>query len=106
MQKRTIIAGLFLFSLNVTAQKGPVTAQMPKLTDGKSRLESVQKRKLAEENSIGSQIHFRNVGPTVMSGRVTDLEVDPDDATHFYVAYASGGLWETVNNGTTFTPLF
>ncbi len=41
-----------------------------------------------------------------MSGRVADVAVDPDDPTHFYVGYASGGLWETQDNGTTFTPLF
>ena len=41
-----------------------------------------------------------------MSGRVVDIAVNPDDPTHFYVAYASGGLWETKNNGTTFSPLF
>lgn len=41
-----------------------------------------------------------------MSGRVVDIAVDPSDATHFYVAYASGGLWETKTNGQSFTPLF
>ena len=51
-------------------------------------------------------IPFRNVGPTVMSGRVVDLAVDPEDPFHFYVAYASGSLWETKNNGTSFTPIF
>lgn len=106
MNKVTFSIVLFFFLSTSFAQKAIQTALMPKVTDGKSRLESIQKRKLTEENSIGNQIHFRNVGPTVMSGRVTDLEVDPTDATHFYVAYASGGLWETVNNGTSFTPIF
>ena len=41
-----------------------------------------------------------------MSGRVVDLDVNPSDPTHFYVAYASGGLWETKNNGNSFTSLF
>ena len=49
---------------------------------------------------------FRNIGPTVMSGRVVDLAVDPADPSHFYVAYASGSLWETSNNGTSFMPIF
>ena len=35
-----------------------------------------------------------------------DVDVSPTDPSHFYVAYASGGLWKTTNNGTTFTPLF
>jgi photosystem II stability/assembly factor-like uncharacterized protein len=41
-----------------------------------------------------------------MSGRVVDVDVCPDDPTHFYVAYASGGLWVTYNNGQSFEPLF
>jgi photosystem II stability/assembly factor-like uncharacterized protein len=51
-------------------------------------------------------VNFRNIGPTVMSGRVTDVEVNPADPTEFYVAYASGGVWHTVNNGQSFTPIF
>src|SRR6478735_2248957 len=47
-----------------------------------------------------------SIGPTIMSGRIVDLEVDPSDPTHFYVAYATGGLWETNNNGTTFESIF
>ncbi len=49
---------------------------------------------------------IENVGPTVQSGRVSDIAVNPDDPTKFYVAYASGGLWYTDNNGTSFSPLF
>ena len=37
-----------------------------------------------------------------MSGRVVALEVNPKDPTKFYVAYASGGVWYTDNNGTSF----
>ncbi len=53
-----------------------------------------------------SQVPIENIGPTIMSGRVTELAVNPDNPTTFYVSYASGGLWYTENNGTTFTPLF
>jgi photosystem II stability/assembly factor-like uncharacterized protein len=48
----------------------------------------------------------RCIGPAVMSGRVTDFAVVEKRPATFYVASASGGLWKTVNNGTTFTPLF
>lgn len=34
------------------------------------------------------------------------MDVWEKDPTHFYVAYASGGLWKTENNGQSFTPLF
>ncbi|HLP12652.1 MAG TPA: hypothetical protein VK177_12020 [Flavobacteriales bacterium] len=51
-------------------------------------------------------IKATSIGPTIMSGRVVDLEVDPADPTHFYTAFATGGLWETKNNGTTFEQIF
>ena len=56
-------------------------------------------------SSIVKNIELTNIGPSVMSGRVTDLEVNPNNPTEFYVAYASGGLWHTKNNGTTFSPI-
>ena len=42
----------------------------------------------------------------MFSGRVADVDVWLEDPTIFYVAYASGGLWKTENNGQSFTPLF
>jgi len=63
-----------------------------------------QKKKL-KESSLVKNVAFKNIGPTIMSGRVTDLAVNPNDPTEFYVAYASGGVWQTKNNGTTFTPI-
>jgi hypothetical protein len=57
------------------------------------------------QNSIFNQVEAKNIGPTIMSGRVVDLAVNPKNPTEFYVAYASGGLWYTNNNGTSFTPV-
>jgi photosystem II stability/assembly factor-like uncharacterized protein len=64
----------------------------------------VEKEKLTK-NSLVKNINFTNMGPTVMSGRVADVAVNPENPTEFYVGYASGGLWYTNNNGTTFTPV-
>lgn len=47
-----------------------------------------------------------NIGPTVFSGRVSDIDVNPQDPSEFLVAYASGGLWYTKNHGITFDPIF
>ena len=48
----------------------------------------------------------RSIGPGGMSGRVTAIDVQLDDASLFYVGTASGGLWKTVNGGTNFKPVF
>ncbi len=49
---------------------------------------------------------FRNIGPATMGGRVDDLAVLESNPAVFYVGTASGGLWKTVNNGTTWDVLF
>ena len=59
-------------------------------------------REALAAKSWTSGLDLRNVGPSVMSGRVVDLAVVEDT---MYVAYATGGLWKSVNHGTTFTPL-
>jgi photosystem II stability/assembly factor-like uncharacterized protein len=70
------------------------------------RLNGIQKRKLLEKDTALNSIKFRNVGPSIMSGRVADVDVNPADPTEFYVAYASGGLWYTKNNGQSLVPVF
>ena len=57
------------------------------------------------QNSLFNQVEAKNIGPTIMSGRVVDLAVNPNNPTEFYVAYATGGLWYTNNNGTSFSPV-
>lgn len=80
--------------------------QMPIPTPAKTRVDGFELRKGLAENSIISQLPYSAIGPTIQSGRVTDIEVNEQDPTHFFVAYASGGLWKTENNGTSFIPLF
>ncbi len=75
-------------------------------TKAEGRTESYQNRKNLAENSIAKNIKFRSVGPTVMSGRVADIDVNNEKPSEFYVAYATGGLWKTVNNGQSFSPIF
>ncbi len=71
-----------------------------------ARLKGLQQRQVLEKRSTINHVKFRNIGPTVMSGRVDDIEANPEDPTEFYVAYATGGLWHTTNNGHSFTSIF
>jgi len=51
-------------------------------------------------------LHFRPIGPAAMSGRISDLAVYDANPAIFYVGTAHGGVWKTVNNGTTFEAQF
>jgi photosystem II stability/assembly factor-like uncharacterized protein len=82
-----------------------VQAQI-KATSAQERLKSIDQRKQLLSRSTLNETGFRNIGPSIMSGRVVDIEVNPQDPTEFYVAYASGGLWHTQNNGQSFAPIF
>ncbi|OIQ36349.1 MAG: glycosyl hydrolase [Bacteroidetes bacterium MedPE-SWsnd-G1] len=79
-------------------------AQQP-ATSASEIQEALKLKNEMANTSLVKNIEFTNIGPTVMSGRVVDLAVNPDEPTEFYVAYASGGVWHTTNNGTTFTPI-
>jgi photosystem II stability/assembly factor-like uncharacterized protein len=77
-----------------------------KPTPAAERLKAAEQRKALLQKSLVNNTSFRNIGPSIMSGRVVDVDVNPDDPTEFYVAYASGGLWYTTNNGQSFVSVF
>lgn len=51
-------------------------------------------------------LEFRGIGPALMAGRITDIAVDQADPSTWYVGVGSGGVWKTVNGGTTWMPVF
>jgi len=53
-----------------------------------------------------SGFELRNIGPALMSGRIADVAIHPDDNSVWYVAVGSGGVWKTVNSGTSWQPVF
>ncbi len=65
-----------------------------------------QRHQELDRESLFAGLEWRNVGPVVQGGRAVDIESVPGEPYTFYVAYASGGLWRTTNNGVTFEPLF
>ena len=95
---KTIFKTLFLFiTIGISAQQSA--------TDSEVVTKALQEKEALTKTSIIKNLSFTNIGPTVMSGRVADMAVNPEDPTEFYVGYASGGLWYTNNNGASFTPL-
>ena len=51
-------------------------------------------------------LEFRSIGPALMSGRIADIAVHPEDRSTWYVAVGSGNIWKTTNAGTSWHPIF
>ncbi|MYG18152.1 MAG: glycosyl hydrolase, partial [Gemmatimonadales bacterium] len=93
----TIVLALFAA---VLAPSAPAHAQ-----DG-ARDEDAEAVINAPGHPLLQGFRWRSIGPTEQGGRVDDLAVHPEDTRIFYVGFATGGLWKTTNNGTTFESIF
>ena len=71
-----------------------------------SKQEKSEQSKKADLSKVINGLTFRSVGPALTSGRIIDIAVHPTNTAIYYVATAAGGVWKTVNNGTSFEPLF
>ena len=117
-----VLAFLFLtFSLSIAAPQdqsadsaaSPVAKKVSKKDSKKDEKadESKDKDKKDEKKpgmnaETFSGLKFRSIGPAVASGRVMSIAVNPKNKFEYYVGVASGGVWKTVNDGTTWTPVF
>ena len=97
-------------------QAGPARRSDKKVKskkDDKSAEKKDEKKEEPKEEKKGgmtadtfSGLKFRLIGPAVASGRVMSIAVNPKNKFEYYVGVASGGVWKTVNDGTTWTPVF
>ena len=53
-----------------------------------------------------SKLSWREIGPTIMGGRVADLAVVESNPATFFVGTATGGVWKTTSNGVAWEPVF
>ena len=103
----------FAFSaLIASPQDKDADKKVQKKEQKKDEKKDEKKEAPAEEKKGGmtpdtfSGLKFRLIGPAVASGRVMSIAVNPRDKFEYYVGVASGGVWKTVNDGTTWTPVF
>ncbi|MEZ4925687.1 MAG: glycosyl hydrolase [Saprospiraceae bacterium] len=96
---------LFSLTLSLLLFHNAVFAQ-PASSPAAERMNGYEQRTALKKASILSSVKAENIGPSIFSCRVTDVDVNPADPSEMYVAYASGGLWYSHNNGTRFQPVF
>lgn len=74
------------------------------------QLLSAQKQKSEDKQPLDeiaiSGLKWRNIGPALTSGRISDIAVNPNNFYEYYVATSSGGVWKTENAGLTYNPIF
>jgi len=104
--KSTYFMGILLLAFFL---KAPLQAQkIIQSTDPELRLKWYEEHAAMKERSMFQHLPWQFLGPTNISGRSTDVAVVAPKGTNYtiYVATASGGVWKTVNEGTTWEPVF
>lgn len=90
----------------VSASKKNTSKDEKKNDPKKEEPKKEEEKKPGMNAETFSGLKFRSIGPGVESGRVMSIAVNPKKPSEFYVGVASGGVWKTGNDGTTWTPVF
>src|SRR5688572_25581858 len=88
------------------ASPQPTTQQTAKPAEETKKPEEEARPRDPMSTPTFNGLRLRSIGPAFTSGRVSGFAVDPNNPARYYVAAASGGVWKTINNGTTWTPVF
>ena len=80
----------------------------PPLLDSSTRLEAFERHVAMKAESEFAKAKWSYLGPTNISGRCTDVEaVSPRGSQYtIWIGSATGGVWKSINEGTTFEPVF
>ncbi len=103
--KKTVVAVVLCLALSA-ALAIPASARSGAKPGTKAPTKAAPAARLLLTSELLSGLAFRNIGPAVMSGRISDIAIHPRDRHTWYVAVGSGGVWKTENAGTTWTPVF
>lgn len=76
------------------------------ITDSQTRLDWHAQHLKLRESSPFKELQWKHIGPLHMCGRITEIAKPLDQPFTFYATSASGGVWKTINEGTSWTPLF
>jgi len=67
---------------------------------------SAQENVILKGKELFGDLSARHLGPALMSGRITDLEMHPTNNKIIYSATAGGGVWKSYDGGASFAPIF
>ncbi len=99
---RNFMAILLMLSLvvsNLTATAQNLPGQQPESPPAKPPINQ-------SGDPMLRKFVWRSIGPASMGGRIDDIDVVESNPFIIYVGFATGGLWKSVNNGTTWEPIF
>jgi photosystem II stability/assembly factor-like uncharacterized protein len=99
MEKLKKFNRIFVLLLSFTFLISPMNVNAKKKNQEKEKTSALKA-------STFSGLKWRSIGPAFTSGRIADIVVNPENHSEWYVGVASGNIWKTTNNGTTFTPVF
>ncbi len=101
LRSRAVSIAVYAALLAIT----PVAAQ---ITPPAQRMQMYEQHVRMAQRSQLASLPWQHLGPTNISGRSTDVAVVTPKGLSYtiYAAYASGGVWKTVNEGVTWEPVF
>jgi len=107
LRAAALVLGTAALSLLIFPQQVKKTARIMN-TDPQLRLQWYDQQVEMKKTSKFKDLKWQFLGPTNISGRCTDVAVvaPKGKAYTMYVAAASGGVWKTDNEGTTWAPVF
>jgi photosystem II stability/assembly factor-like uncharacterized protein len=104
-----VLGTLGVHAQNPNASQGPAAAQTsaPQTQRAAAQAPSPTPTPVNwSDDPMLKRFVFRGIGPASMGGRVDDIAAVEGNPYIYYVGLATGGIWKTTNNGTTFTPIF
>ena len=101
------IFALTFFTSSLPAKKAKKPQRIHS-TDPVLRMKWFSQHEEMKKNTPFKDLKWQHLGPKNVSGRSTDIAVVTPKGKNYtiYVATASGGVWKTENEGTTWEPIF
>ena len=85
---------------------GPASPVTVAATSAAARQRAWAQHQEMERASPFRDVAWRAVGPRMQGGRIEAIAVAPGRTSTIYAGAGVGGVWKSINNGTTWTPIF